>query len=267
MRTDIDRTVLNISTFCNLKCRNCLAFIPYYKEPKSMGYQEAKETLNMYFKVVDSVKHFTVTGGEPLLNKDCYSILKEVFGYQAQIRGSIDFVTNGTIMIPDQILTLFEEHADHCKIVISNYGEHLSKKVDEIEKELKKRNIPYRISKFYGDNLYYDGWIDFSNHSLKWKSVEERDMNAQQCVQRKGKYFVINEGEIHCCSRSFWRIHEKIIPKVKGEYVPLMDMTLSIEEKRADLLSMYQKKSSTSCAYCVGLCNGVKRVKPAEQMK
>ena len=57
-----------------------------------------------------------------------------------------------------------------------------------------------------------------------------------------------------------------IIPKVKGEYVPLMDSSITIEEKRKLLMQMYDLRSSTSCAYCVGLCNHVKRVLPAQQL-
>lgn len=266
MRTDIKRTALNITTYCNLKCKHCLAFIPYYDKRFSMTIEEAKRILDIYFQVVDSVEHFTVTGGEPLLNKDCAQILEEVFRYKNQITGSVDFVTNGTMEIPDDIITILAENRDKTKVVLSNYGENLSIKIGMIEATLKQRNIPYRISKFYGDNLYYDGWIDFSNHDLKWKTIEERDENAQKCVHRVGKYFVINNGELHCCSRSYWRIRQGIIPKIKGEYVPLLDDSISIEEKRQDLIEMFNKKSSTSCAYCVGLCNGVPRVKPAQQL-
>lgn len=266
MRTDIKRTALNITTYCNLKCKHCLAFIPYYDKRFSMTIEEAKRILDIYFQVVDSVEHFTVTGGEPLLNKDCAQILEEVFRYKNQITGSVDFVTNGTMEIPDDIITILAENRDKTKVVLSNYGENLSIKIGMIEATLKQRNIPYRISKFYGDNLYYDGWIDFSNHDLKWKTIEERDENAQKCVHRVGKYFVINNGELHCCSRSYWRIRQGIIPKIKGEYVPLLDDSVSIEEKRQDLIEMFNKKSSTSCAYCVGLCNGVPRVKPAQQL-
>lgn len=75
-----------------------------------MSAEEVAEILDVYFKVVDSVEHFTVTGGEPLLNKDTYRILEEVYEYQDQITGLIDFVTNGTIRIPEAILLLFEKH-------------------------------------------------------------------------------------------------------------------------------------------------------------
>lgn len=264
--TNINRTVLNICGCCNLKCANCLAFIPYYKEKFIMTYEEAKELLAAYFEVVDSVEHFTVTGGEPLLNRNTAKILEEVNLYRNQIRGSIDFVTNGTILINDEILDFFERNKDHTKIVLSHYGDELSVKIDEIEKQLKERNITYRISKFYGDDMYFDGWIDFSDHSLKWDTIGKRDENSRKCIHSAGKYFVINEGCLHRCSRSYWRMKNGIIPFTKGEYVDLLDPTTSLEEKRADLMIMMNSVSSTSCAYCVGLVNGAPRVKPAIQL-
>lgn len=266
MKVNLKRTALNVSTYCNLKCKHCLAFIPYYKDKKHMLVDEAVKILSEYFKLVDFVDNFTVTGGEPLLNSNIYDILKEVYKYNNQILKTIDFVTNGTIEISDNILDLFEENKEKTKIVLSDYGNNLSKKISCIKHKLEKRGINYRISKFYGDDLYYDGWIDFSDHSKKWFPIEERDTNAQKCVHRVGKYFVINEGEIHCCSRSFWRIKNNIIPKIKGEYVPLMDERYSIEEKRKMLLEMYSLKSSSSCAYCVGLSNDVTRVNAAQQI-
>lgn len=267
METNIKRTALNITTYCNLKCKHCLAFIPYYKDPTNLSFEDARMILKSYFQVVDSVEHFTVTGGEPLLNRDLKKILQETFKYLDQITESVDFVTNGTLEIPDEILDLFEANKEKTKIILSDYGENLSIKMHSIEKKLMDRKINYRISKFHGESLYYDGWIDFSDHSLKWRTEEERDRNAQGCIHRTGKYFVINNGELHCCSRSFWRIKNNIIPKVEGEYVPLMDKGISIEEKRKLLMEMYHKKSSSSCAYCVGLRNDVPREYPAQQLK
>ena len=109
-----------------------------------------------------------------MLNKDVYKILTEVYKYSGQIRKSVDFVTNGTLEIPLELLELFEKNKNKTKVVISNYGENLSKKADIIQHELEKREIPFRVSKFYGDNLYYDGWIDFSDHSLKWDTKERK---------------------------------------------------------------------------------------------
>lgn len=114
--------------------------------------------------------------------------------------------------------------------------------------------------------MYYGGWIDFTDHSLKWKTEEERVANAKKCIHSVGKYYVINDGELHRCSRSYWRMRNGIIPKKIGEYVPLLDDSLSVREKRKLLIDMLSSDSATSCAHCVGLRNDVLRVKPAQQL-
>ena len=64
-------------------------------------------------------------------------------------------------------------------------------------------------------------------------------------MHRIGKYFVINEGELHGCLRfAFWRMRNNIISKVKGECVPLMDSQITIEQKRRCLMEIYEKKTA-----------------------
>ncbi|OLA61830.1 MAG: radical SAM protein [Roseburia sp. CAG:10041_57] len=262
----LKRTVLNVTTYCNLKCKHCLAFIPYYKNPNNLSLEDAKKIMESYFEIVDSVEHFTITGGEPLLNPQVKEICEETTKYLDRITENLDFVTNGTIELPDGLLEVFGQNKK-MRVILSNYGNDLSKKFELNEQKLNERNINYRVSKFYGDSLYYDGWIDFTDQSLKWKTEQERNNNAKGCLHRVGKYFIINDAELHSCSRSYWRMKNNIIPKVLGEYVPLIDEAYSIEEKKKYLIEMCNKQSSSSCAYCVGFRNDVPRVYPAQQLK
>ncbi|TCL59371.1 radical SAM family protein [Kineothrix alysoides] len=264
-RTDIWRTALCVSQRCTLRCKLCLAFIPYYENPKDLSLAETKDVLKSYFSVVDTVKTFTVTGGEPLMNKELAEILKVVYSYKSQITESVDFVTNATLDIPEDILQIFERNADITRLVLSDYGD-LSPKIQSISEELGKRNITYRISNFHGDDLYFDGWIDFTDHSKKIDDLELRDAQGRECIHRSGRYFVINDGELHSCSRSYWRMGQETIPRIKGEYIDLTSSSITIEEKRKDLSHMFSQASSTSCGYCVGLRNNVKRHYPAEQL-
>ena len=200
------------------------------------------------------------------MHKDLPMILGLVYHHLPQIRKSVDFVTNGTLDIPEHILDIFEQNRAHTRIVLSDYGPSLSTKIKQIEEKLKKRNISYRISNFHGDDLYFDGWIDFRDHSKKIFSLEERDRHSQECIHSAGKYFLINEGELHSCSRSYWRMREGYIPRNEDEYIPLLDTHMPKERKQEILLHMLNQKSSSSCAYCVGLKNGVPRHYPAEQL-
>lgn len=258
------RTGFCVSQRCTLRCKLCLAFIPYYKKPKDVSYEEAKLILERYFELVDSVDVFTVTGGEPLLNPELYEIMKHLYTYSSQIMKTVDFVTNGTLDIPEKLLELFMEHKINTRVIMSDYGK-LSTKINSNSKKLEERGITYRISNFHGNDLYFDGWIDFRNHEKKIFTNEERDKHGEKCIHKVGKYFLINEGELHNCSRSYWRMKHGIIPQTEGEYISLLD-DLPLEKKRENLKQMYEAKSVTSCGYCVGLRNDVQRQYPAEQI-
>lgn len=259
------RTGFCVSQRCTLKCKLCLAFIPYYKEPKDVSFKEASVILNRYFELVDSVDVFTVTGGEPLLNPDLYDIMKLLYTYSDQITKTVDFVTNGTLDIPDNILMLFTEHVNQTRVVLSDYGE-LSNKIQVIAKKLEERGITYRISNFHGNDLYFDGWIDFRNHDKKIFNIKDRDSHGEKCIHKAGKYYLINEGELHNCSRSYWRMKHGIIPRTEGEFISLLDDT-PVDEKKKNLRHMLEVKSVTSCGYCVGLRNDAPRQYPAEQLR
>lgn len=265
-KIELLRTGLCVTQKCTLKCKLCLAFIPYYKNPKHLTLEETKVVLRKYFELVDSVGIFTITGGEPLLNPEIYEIMELLYQYSEKITRSIDFVTNGTLEIPQKLLELFSLHSEHTKVVLSNYGK-LSTRIGEISNELRKRKIVFRVSDFYSDNLYFDGWIDFRNHDKKIFNTEERDFQGgEKCLHGRGKYFLINEGELHKCSRSYWRIKNGIIPRVKGEFVDLL-ADAPVDEKKKDLRNLLNAKSVTSCGHCVGFRDDIEREYPAEQLK
>ena len=61
-------TSLMITEFCTLKCKLCLAYVPYYDKPKMLSFEEAQSVLENYFQIIDTVDKFSITGGEPLIN-------------------------------------------------------------------------------------------------------------------------------------------------------------------------------------------------------
>lgn len=259
------RTTLCVTQRCTLKCKLCLAFSPYYENPKDVTVDDARKILDTYFKIVDAVDIFNVTGGEPLLNKKLVQIMKLLYDYKNQVNKSIDLVTNGTLEFSEDLLSLLSANSDKTRVIISDYGV-LSTKLQNVINSLEKYKILYRVAKLHGDDLYYGGWIDFRNHSQQHFTIEDRDEQGRRCIHRVGRYFVIDNGELHGCSRSFWRTLQGIIPKVKGEYVDLLDDSIPLEEKRADLANLAALNSGTSCAYCLGLTNDRERFYPAEQL-
>ena len=262
---DLERTTFKITTRCTLKCKLCQAFIPYYKEHTDISLDDAKLIVQDYFSIIDSVKNFSITGGEPLMHKDLASILKVIFKYTDQIKQTICIITNGTLVMKEDVLDILSTNKK-TRVVISDYGTILSPRVAFLVNALEARNIQYRIDSYQGNSRdKYGGWIDYRDHSLKHTTDEAIKNQASNCFWRKGHYYEINYGELHPCARSFWRMHSGIIPKDKTQYIDLLNNEKSIEEKRALLAKIEKLTFLNSCAYCSGNKEGTKRYRPAEQ--
>jgi organic radical activating enzyme len=265
---NIRRTTLVITQKCTLKCKLCLAFMPYYKNPTHMPYDVVCNVIDNYFKIVDNVKIFSITGGEPLLHPNLVDILRKIIEYSDKIEDKIDIVTNGTIMFSNELIEFLEKNKNKMRVILSDYGCKLSKKIENISRELTKANIPYRIQNYSSDSdiWTYNGWVDFTDHSLKHRTENELIEQGKKCIFRLGHYYVINDGELHPCSRQYWRMHENIIPKDDYWYIDLKQRKMNIQKEEKKLQCLEEKIYLNSCAYCNGVYNGIKRYKPAEQL-
>lgn len=262
---ELRRTTFVITQKCTLKCRLCLAFIPYYETPVHTSIEEAGVILENYFKIVENVGIFSVTGGEPLLNPAFYDIMKLVYTYGRQIRNYIDIVTNGTMLMDVRTLELLKKNAKNTRVIISDYGKELSRKKEALVEQLQKYGIFYRVQNYAGsEDWLYDGWVDFTDHSLKHTTPKELERQALRCIFRQGHYYVINEGELHPCSRSFWRMYKGIISRDEEQFLDLLHCTPQIG--RTKLEHIEKLVALNSCAYCNGVYPGVKRYRPAEQL-
>lgn len=110
---------------CNLQCRSCH---PYLSTSWSLEYEQLPGSLQEIpwtianadaaaryseYQAEDFryVNHVLLTGGEPLYNRDCFPLLKQI-GLQTQGRCSLSIMTNGTIAMDLEkfpFLRLFKE--------------------------------------------------------------------------------------------------------------------------------------------------------------
>lgn len=202
------------------------------------------------------------------MNPYVAQILEKVLEHRNQIVNSCDLVTNGTIMFNDEILKIMEANKDIMRVIISDYGKGLSKKVGEIEKEVKKRGINYRIQHYdvKAESWTYDGWVDFRDHTLKHDTEEKLIAQGKRCIFRIGHYWVINDGELHPCSRQYWRMHNEIIEYDLSGFIDLNQDNLDVLAERQKLYVLENGPYLKSCAYCNGCYAGIKRHRPAEQL-
>lgn len=263
----LDRTGLVITKKCDLKCRLCAGYIPYYKNPQDMELEKVQSLVHKYFELVEHVHDFSVLGGEPLLHPNLDQILETVLYHGAHIdRLLID--TSATQVFTQQTLDVMNasEFKHKILVTVSHYGQ-ISKRFDALERQLEKNNIPYRVFKYYGNEMHCDGWVDFGDNERKYYSQEETDKHAQECVYAKWHYnFYIQDGFIYPCGRCAWRIENGVFKPTEMEKIDILDPVISDEEKINRMDALYGAASTQGCAYCNGCKPNSKRFPPAEQL-
>lgn len=240
-------TSIMIEESSTLKCKLCLAYIPYYDKYVNMRIDEVKKILSNYFSIVDEVEIFCITGGEPLLNTNLEQILLEISKYEKYISKDIILITNGTIKISPKILKAFQT-IDKMKVIVNNYGE-ISKYSQENYEILKE----YHIKSILNTEDNRHGWINCRDHSLKHLEENSIIKQANSCDFFTGKKYVIKRGSLYTCTRSAYRIQEGIISNNKDDFIDLTDNLMPKEILKERLKILMDLKHTNSCAYCGGL--------------
>ncbi len=260
MKINLPSTAIMVTERCTLKCKLCLAYVPYYSSYETMDIKQAADILRTYFQMIDTVNKISITGGEPLLNKDLNEILHEIYKYDEQILDEIILITNGTLPLQEELVRTLKANKK-IKVIVNNYGS-ISKFAKQNYKILQEHNIKNIL--YDEDNRY--GWIDCRDHTLKHAADEEKIAQAQGCAFFKGKKYVINRGNLYTCTRAAYRIQENIIPYTENDYINLNDDNTDIAFKREKLLNLLHLKYTVSCPYCDGLLENSKKYKAAEQL-
>ena len=263
----LDRTGLVITKKCDLKCKLCAGYIPYYDNPQDMDADKVLKLINKYFCLVEHVHDFSVLGGEPLIHPDLDEILGAVLNYGEYIdRILVD--TSATRIFNQATIDVMKEskYKDKILITISNYGE-LSKNCDELVKQLESESIPFRVFKYSGEKMHCDGWVDFGDNSRKFFTQQETDEHAKECVYSRWHYnFYIQDGYIYPCGRCAWRIENNVYTPTGKEKIDILDESITDEQKVELMGALYNSPSTQGCAYCNGCKSTSERFPPAEQL-
>lgn len=260
----LDHGGIILALRCNLRCKFCATYSTDYEYREDFSYEVLSESIDNFFSIIDEVKDFTITGGEPLLHKNLADILRKLFGYSEKI-GRVMILTNGTIVFNNDVLELLYENRGKCQVDISNYG-GLSYKVEELSDLLKRNQIKYRILEYSSKFQHAGGWVDFTDHSQKYFTQKDIDERGRQCVFTEWKNIIIIDGVIYRCGRAFRRVDTGIINNDVNENINLVSSEYSIIEKKLMLIKMLKAPSIKACAYCSGMGKDFVRFPAAEQL-
>lgn len=254
------------SLICNLKCRLCAPASPFCVNAKPMSIERLKETADRYFDVVDHVDKFAVGGGEPMIYPQIAEFI-EYMGKYSDKTDLIEIITNGTVIPKDDFLSAAQALGNKFRILVDNYGEHLSKKVDDIDILLTKANIKHEIRNYTSEDPHCGGWVDFGDLSQKKHNDAEAKALYSKCAYPQKMKFCFNivDGVMYPCS-PVRRCREIGVADNSNNYVDLFDDTLSIAQKRSKISGIYNGDCLSACSYCNGMCDDSPRFTPAQQL-
>jgi ferredoxin len=264
----LKRAALIVSYRCNMRCKLCITYSPYYKIPGHYSLSDLCKATDKLFQIVGYIGKFTVSGGEPLLHKELPQILTHILKYRAKI-DFVELISNGSIVPNDALMLVLSEHNKDIRLLIDNYGPALSNKLDEVNEKLKAAGINYKIRPYFGNDPHCGGWVDCTDFSRKRFQEYEAAEIFSRCVypQKMGFSYAITNGVMYPCPFSRRCMELSIIPRRPEEFIDLFDETQTIEYHRRKLNGMQNAKMITACYYCAGVCEDSQHYPPAEQLK
>lgn len=231
-----------VTTHCNLSCKYCNTFIPYFKKNQhfSITFEKFKYDIDKLTKSSYFILHFGFVGGEPLLNKELPSMIDYVCDNK-KIR-NIFLVTNCTVM-PDSSLIKSMRKNKQLTVRLSDYTHAIdNSKYEQIKKILIENNIRVSCPHHKHDaflstpNLYVDKF-DYNKIVNQYYNCWGRTCN------------MLCDGIFCQCTTSVYILRNMTLTDgVKNEIFDIR--ALDNDELTKRLIRFYCRPYSEFCNYC-----------------
>ena len=265
----MEHATILVTLVCNLRCKLCSAFAPYYTDSKHPAASQNIASLDRFFSLVSYVNKFTICGGEPMT----YPYLTEIVDHLNEKHdriGLLEILTNSTVVPSEQLLESIHRYNGKFRILSDDYGKDLSRNADSVEKAFVQAGISCERRNYTSENPHCGGWVDFGDLTQKkFHSQEEIYKHFEKCAypNKLGFSFAIGpDGCMFPCGPAR-RCHKLGSVNNYDDYIDLFDDSLSVESQRQKLIRILNGKCLEACAYCNGMCEDSQRFAPAEQLK
>jgi hypothetical protein len=231
-----------ITQKCSLRCRDCAQLIPYYKAPVHFPTESVIEDLKQYAKAFDVVPEISLHGGEPFLHPELKRICREAASISNVV--FISFVTNGTILLPEETLQEFSA----CGADVNQSGGYglLSRKKDDLSEFFRSHGI-------YSETMFCsptEMWVQAPPYRKHSRPAEENNRLYKGCVATKTCCQIMN-GELHRCALSMHGSHQGLFQKFERDYVPLHGPGVSDSDLSARIRAFLDRDEALAvCDYC-----------------
>jgi len=236
------------TTMCTLNCKHCGDFLfTGGVERRDIPFEKVCADIDACFDLFDRVEWLQFVGGEVYIYSDFAKLLR----YSQKYRDRFDKLiieTNATAAPNAEEQAAMLEYGKDLFVYISDYGD-LSYQRDEFVDFMDKNGIEYSRKKYYGENQYYDGWIDNTNPKDLKEPGDVLEVTSKNCPQNKLKNMHVYDGKLHRCSNSCFMLELGVFPPKERDFIDLRDNSLSREEKR-EIIGEFYDYARHSCRYC-----------------
>ena len=235
------------TTNCSLKCRLCCDFLNGPVQRRDIPLEDVCRDIDACFALFDRVEWLQFVGGEVFVYRDFPRLLDYVRKYRDRFDRLI-IETNGTVFPNEDGQAAILAYGGDVTIMLSDYGK-LSRARERFIAFSEQNGVDLRLKKYYGEDQYYDGWIDNNNpHDLK-EPGDVLEVNAKNCPQALCRNMHCFNGKLHRCSNSCFMLEMGLFPPKDGDFVDLRDESKSREEKR-EIIRDFYTRARRSCRYC-----------------
>ena len=254
---------------CNLKCKLCAVYAPYYKEPFHPTKEYLCRCIDRYFEVVDKIRLFSVRGGEPLLRTDLPFIINKIHEYEDRI-DQLEIITNGTIVPSEELIRSLSAFKIRMNFLVDNYGTDKSVYAAQAGRQFQRiEGAKVTVRDYHSDHMHCGGWVDYgiSANSMQKPLKETKALFAKCSYPQKLDFCTsMVNGKLYSCTQLRRLIELGVLAPDPSEVFDLFDPSVSDEDLRARIQALYKVDMLSACAYCIGICDDSARYPAAEQI-
>jgi len=260
----VERLTLRPTLACNFSCKYCNEYSPHYSPSQVQPLDAVLRDLDRAMELIDRVRIFEVSGGEPLMYRPLPQVLRHIGGYSGRFE-FFSLVTNGSIRFGDDVLSALQEMGQKVRVILDDYGPELSKHAQGNVELLAGRSIRFEQRDQYA-NVHLNGWLDFSDLTLKHDEDSAKRLFAEcVCPQKLHWVVTLHNGRLYPCHVLRRCTELGIVTENPRECINIHDKSLTDGEIRCNIMGLYGLDVLSACRYCGGFVEGRERIVPAEQ--
>jgi len=244
-----------IGSACNLKCRDCIAHLPFYKENinTSVPFEKIKKDIDNLFSVVDYINLITLSTGEIFLHPE----LDKIIQYLARFKNKYNFIQtpiNGTILPKKRILELMSKN--NIGVYISDYSQVVGSKskIPQVIEAFKKNNVKFEVFKdLQGGKSNELIWSDIGDFSEVRNRSDSETLNVYiKCANRSAQVFF--DSKLYTCGSSIWGEFGGLYKSSITENRDYIDIR---ESEKIEILRTYYGATENGFPNVCRRCNGI----------